>query len=425
MERHSNLLERRKTVLRSCRLSFDDPFHPVRGQGYWLFDSEGRRYLDAYNNVPQVGHCHPRVISALCEQAARLNTNTRYLDELVVTYAERIVESMPVGLDAVIFTCTASEANDLAWRIASACTGNAGVITTENGYHGNTAFLARIDGSSPRVEALDWWQRLPAPPDETDSNGDDGSGYAQEMGLAVAELARRGLRPAAFFMDSYFCSDGVRLTRAGFLSPAIGLLREAGGLLVVDEVQAGLGRCGSSMWAFQRLGLRPDIVVLGKSLGNGIPIGAVVARSELIDAFYDAQRYFNTCAGNPVSSAVGCAVLDVMRDEGLVENARAVGRVLKRGLDELADTHASIKGVRGDGLLLGVELAQPGQTARHAGRFASTVVNELLRAGVVTGLTGPDRTARNILKIRPPLVFDHEASARLLDALDKILQRTH
>lgn len=417
------LLERRKRVLRGLRLYYDVPFHPVRGEGQWIFDSDGRRFLDAYNNVPHVGHCHPHVVEALSRQAAMLNTNTRYLFDPIVEYAERLVATMPNGLDAVMFACTGSEANDLAWRMARNFTGNSGVITTHNGYHGNTTFLDSIDGSSIKTNrtAPEWWATVPAPTDGLSPASEAAIAYAGDYSNAVDKLAQRGHRPAALFIESFFCTDGVRLAATGGISAAIDVVRSAGGLVIADEVQAGLARSGSHTWAFERLGIQPDIVVMGKPMGNGHPVAVVVARRDIVDAFYARDRYFNTFAGNPVSCAVGLAVLDVVQDESLLENARRTGAELKQRLRALADRHALIGDVRGQGLLLGVELVEDRAARAPASKAARWTINELCRRGVLVGLTGPDRNSRNILKIRPPLVFDDEAVELLVKTLDDVL----
>lgn len=421
-----DLLERRKRVLRGARLYYDVPFHPVRAERYWMYDASGRRYLDAYNNVPHVGHCHPHVVNAVSRQASQLNTNTRYLLDSMVEYAERLVATMPAGLDAVMFTCTGSEANDLAWRLATSVTKNDGAITTHNAYHGNTSLLDAIDGSTMKAERVTpgWWATVPAPPDASahaaGAPADDPM-YAHAFGEAIATLQRHGHRPAAMYLEPFFCTDGVRLASPGYMSNALQHVRRAGALVIADEVQAGLGRCGTHMWSFERLGLEPDIVVLGKPMGNGHPIGVVVARHEIVDAFYAKDRYFNTFAGNPVSCAIGCAVLDVMEREGLRANAERTGGLLKSALQSLAHRHALVGDVRGQGLLLGVELVEDRGTRAPAGKAARWVINELCRRGVLVGLTGPDRRSRNILKIRPPMVFDDAAVELLTTTLDQTL----
>lgn len=421
------LLERRQSVLRSLRQYYDVPFHPVRGVGQWLYDHTGRRFLDAYNNVPHVGHCHPHVVEALCRQASTLNTNTRYLFEPILDYAERLVATMPAGIDACMFTCTGSEANDLAWRLATTFTGGNGAITTERAYHGNTTFLDTIDGSSIKADRApsDWWIRVPAPkvssfPDSRTAQR-EAKEYARHFSQAVDALRARGHKPAAFFFDTYFCADGVYLPPTGFMREAIEALRKAGTLIIADEVQAGLGRCGTHAWAVQRLGIEPDIVVLGKPMGNGHPIGAVLARKEIIDTFYGKDRYFNTFAANTVTCAVGVAVLDVMERENLQENARRRGEQLKTALEALAKKQMIIGDVRGQGLLLGVELVVDRSTKAPAGKQARWVINEMCRRGVLIGLTGANRQARNVLKLRPPMVFDDEGLDLLVKTLDETL----
>jgi 4-aminobutyrate aminotransferase-like enzyme len=369
------------------------------------------------------------VVDALCRQARVLNTNTRYVFEAVVEYAERLISTVSPGF-ACIFTCTGSEANDLAWRLARTVTGNNGAVTTENGYHGNTTFLDSIDGSSAKIgrERAEWWTTVPAPKRSGIQSEDEGrrlaSEYAERYEVAVETLRRNGYKPAAFFFDPYFCTDGVCLPPRGFIDDAVERLKKAGALIVADEVQAGLGRSGSHMWAFQRLGANPDIVVMGKPMGNGHPIGVVVARKEIVDAFYASDRYFNTFAGNPVSCAVGLAVLDVLDDEHLQENARKMGDRIRMGLEELARRFSIIGEIRGKGLLLGVEIVETkGDKQIPAGRHARWIINEMCRQGVLVGLTGANRNERNVLKIRPPMVFDESGVELLLSTLNAVLAR--
>ncbi len=334
---------------------------------------------------------------------------------------------MPDGLDACIFTCTGSEANDLAWRLASNFSGNTGVITSENAYHGNTTFLDQIDGSSTKArrENPNWWIRVPAPPARQSGDAREDKvaavAYAGQCASAVAELIGRGHPPAAFYFESLFCTDGIRVPRPGFMGEAISKVREVGGLIIVDEVQAGLARCGTDWWAFQNLGVEPDIVVMGKPMGNGLPVGVVVARHEIVDAFYARDRYFNTFAGNPVCCAAGIAVLEVIEREQLKLNALRIGTLLKRKIEGLMERHPNIGGVRGRGLLLGIELVIDQSTMTPASRQARWVINEMCRRGVLVGLTGPDRNARNILKVRPPLVFDEHAVDVFMTTLDAVL----
>lgn len=422
------MLDRRRRLLGSGpKLYYDVPFHPVRGEGVHLYDVAGKTYLDAYNNVPHVGHCHPRVVDAICRQAALLNTNTRYLFEHVLDYAERLVETAPPELDTVLFACTGSEANDLAGRLARAFTGARGVLTTHRGYHGNTTFLDAIDGSTIKSspEAPDWWATVAAPTGgvAVDDAGLDAAGvaYADEVEAAIERLRAKGHRASAFFFDTYFCADGVHPTRYGFMQEAVRRFHAAGGIIIADEVQPGLARNGEHFWGFQQLGIVPDVVTCGKPMGNGHPIGALITRREIAEAFFGADRYFNTFAGNPVSSAAGVAVLDVIRDEGLQANAKQVGTTLIEALRRLGERHEIVGGVRGAGFLIGVELVKDRRTMEPAGEETRRVINEVCRRGVLIGLTGPNRRARNVLKIRPPLVFQSRHADQLVMTLDAVL----
>lgn len=420
----NDLLARRRSVLGTgLRLYYDFPFEPVSGKGVFLYDAQGRAYLDAYNNVPHVGYGHPHVVDAITRQTAALNTNTRYLFESVVDYAERLVRTTGGDLDAVMFTCTGSEANDLAWRIATTVTGNAGAITTNRAYHGNTVFLRSIDASVgvPR-DGAPWAIVGPATPrfyaeDPLRTPAD----YGEDMAAAIERLERGGHRPAAFLFDTYFCSEGVHTPTPGFVDDAVARLRAAGGLVIADEVQVGLGRNGETFWGYQKHGFAPDIVTCGKPMGNGQPIGAVIARRDLVERFFATDRYFNTYAGNPVSSAAGIAVLEALAAENLQANAGAVGRKLNEGLRALQQRHECLGAIRGEGFLQGVEIVKDRATREPDGARSRTVINELCRRGVLVGLTGPNRAARNILKVRPPLVFGEAHLDQLLQTLDEVL----
>ncbi|MGE3363184.1 MAG: aminotransferase class III-fold pyridoxal phosphate-dependent enzyme [Rhizobiaceae bacterium] len=413
------LSERRLKLLGpGMRQFYDFPFHPVSGQGVWLVDGQGKRYLDAYNNVPHVGHCNSAVVEALTRQAATLNTNTRYLHETVLDYAERLLATMPQGLDTCMFVCTGTEANDLAWRLARAFTGNDGAIATRHAYHGNSTFVSALDCSTRTTERPNHWlATVPAPPDATASvQGADA--YADHFDAAIAALAAHRHRPAAFYMDSLFATDGLELPAPGYLDEALRRLRAAGGLCVADEVQPGLGRTGTAMWGFQNLGIVPDIVTTGKPMGNGHPLAVLVTRREIVDAFFARDRYFNTFGGNPVSAAVGLAVLDVLEREKLRDNARVVGSYLKEGLSALAGRSDAVGAVRGAGLFLGVAIVDTA-TGQADPMRARKIINDMCHRGVLVGLTGP---ASNLLKIRPPLVFGRSDADLLIDTLDQVLK---
>jgi 4-aminobutyrate aminotransferase-like enzyme len=394
-----DLVERRSRALGSAyRLFYEEPLQFVRGTGTKLFTADGTEYLDAYNNVPSVGHAHPRVAAAIATQAARLTTHTRYLDRALVEYAEDLLRTFPDPLGNVMFTCTGSEANDLALRIAKSVTGNTGVIVTENAYHGVTAEVAAISPSLGGRDSLaDWVRLVPAPGD-----GD----FAVDVRRAIDELSASGLRPAALIVDTIFASDGVRPTVEGF-ADAVAAVRAAGGLFLADEVQPGFGRLGTGLWGFARHDLTPDIVTLGKPMGNGFPIAAVVARPELIDEFGHAARYFNTFGGSNVAIAAAQATLDVIRDESLIENARVIGDYL---LGELRGMPGVIE-ARGSGLFIGVVV--------ESEAVALAAVNGLEKRRILLGESG---LHNDVLKIRPPLVFDRADADRLLEGVSAVLR---
>jgi 4-aminobutyrate aminotransferase-like enzyme len=415
----SKLLERRQRLLGAAyRLFYDDPVHIVRGEGVWLYDADGRKYLDMYNNVAHVGHCHPRVVSAMCEQAAKLNTHTRYLHENVLDYAERLTAKFADDLDTAMFCCTGSEANELALRIARAATGAEGLIVTDFAYHGNTKAIHEISTDDcPASEMPPYVVTVPTPDCYRGRyrGADAGELYAAHVQEAIDTLADRGFKPAAFVIDTIVSSGGVVAPPAGYLKHAADIVHAAGGLFVADEVQPGFGRTGSHFWGFQSDGLKPDIVTLGKPMGNGHPIAAVVTRSDLAMTFSKSGGYFNTFGGNPVSAAAALAVLDVIEGEQLQQNALEVGQHIADGLRLLADTHDCIGDVRGNGLFIAVELVTNRDDRTPATELAGGVVNELRNRGVLIGSIGPDK---NILKLRPPLVLRESDADFMLGILD-------
>ncbi len=413
------LLARRRAVLGSAleSLSYRTPLHLVRGRGTWMEAADGRRYLDAYNNVPVVGHAHPRVVEAIARQAAALNTNTRYLHEHVVELAERLVATMPGGLDTVLFVNSGSEANDLAWRLATTWTGADAGLATAWSYHGVSAAVAHVtasewpDGRKPDgVEVFD-------APDTYRDRYPDGSAATTEVAAAVGRLSECGRRPAALFIDSTFTADGIFVPEPAVVAGIIGTAREAGALFVADEVQSGHGRTGE-LWGFSRWGVTPDIVTLGKPMGNGHPVAAVITRSEIVDRFGAATTFFSTFGGTPVASAAALAVLDVLEDEGLVGSAATVGDAVRADLAVLAERHPAIGDVRGRGLMTGVELVRDRAAREPATTLARWVRDEMAERGVLIGTTGRHG---NVLKIRPPLSLT-DAEARLVVAtLEEVL----
>ena len=398
-------------------LTYDRPLHLVRGDGVWLYDAEGSRYLDCYNNVPVVGHCHPRVSDAITRQARLLNTNMRYLHDAAVELAERIVAGMPAGsgLDTVLFVNSGSEANDTAWRLATAWSGAGGGLVTRYAYHGVTQAIADMSpeewrgGYRPQqVELFDPLDvsRDATPPEDA----------ADDLLRASERLQERGLLPAATLVDGGFTSDGILAPPAAYVRALADRTHEVGALYVADEVQAGHGRSGNTLWSFAGTGVAADIVTMGKPMGNGHPVAALVTRREITERFAETTEWFSTFGGNPVSCAAALAVLDVIEDEGLVERAGRVGPALRAAIGDLARTHGAVGDVRGLGLLTGVELvdAEGAPDAALAGRMK----NVLRERGVLVGTTGP---ADNVLKVRPPLVFGEEHIPLVVDALDAAL----
>jgi 4-aminobutyrate aminotransferase-like enzyme/Ser/Thr protein kinase RdoA (MazF antagonist) len=419
------LLERRAQLLGPALSHFyDRPLHVARARGVWLIDTAGRAHLDAYNNVPHVGHCHPAVVEALARQAATLNTNTRYLYESVLDYAERLAASMPGNLRISMFVNSGSEANDLAWRLAKAHTGHRGAIVVDGAYHGATdavndlspSELASVADLAPHVRTI------PAPDGYRGIYRRNeprlGERYAAAVDDAIASLQSGGLAPAAFILDTLLASSGIVIPPAGYLPAVFARVRAAGGLCVADEVQAGFGRTGDHMWGFEAHGVAPDIVTLGKPIGNGHPLAAVVTTPEIVASLAARGEFFSTFGGNPVSCAAGLAVLDVMEREELRENARNVGARLRAGLEALAKDRSLIGDVRGAGLFAGVELVRDRATLEPAAAEARAVLNHMRDDGVLVGLEGP---LGNVLKIRPPLVFSEANADRLVEALDRAL----
>lgn len=409
------LLSRRQRVLGSgYRLFYEQPLHVARGEGVWLFDHQGNRYLDVYNNVASVGHCHPAVVEAIARQSATLNTHTRYLHHAIIDFAEDLLTEFPAELNNVMFTCTGSEANDLALRIARHVTGGSGVLVTRWAYHGVTSALAEVSPSLgsgvPRGDHV----RLIDAPDQYRRPG----AFIASIESALATMKQAGIRPAALLIDTIFSSDGVFCAPEGEMAQAAALIRQAGGLFIADEVQPGFGRTGETMWGFARHGVVPDLVSLGKPMGNGHPIAGLVGRSALFESFGREVRYFNTFGGNPVSCQAAHAVLRVIREEQLRQNAQRVGDYLQQGLTQLAQHVPLLGDIRAYGLFIGAELVTDREQKQPASAQAAKVVNEMRQRGVLISATGP---AANILKIRPPLVFREEHADVFLNTLSDVL----
>jgi len=421
-------LDRRRTFIgRSVRVGYRTPTRIVRGWKQYLYDDVGHRYLDAYNNVPHVGHCHPHVVNAALQQQSVLSTNTRYLHDALESYAERLTATLPRPLDVCFMLSSASEANELAIRLARTYTARHNMLVLDAAYHGNTSTLIDI---SPYKHAgpggrgtPDWVHVLPLPDDYRGA-------YKRADAMAGAKFARDAAEQirtvqndhgsfAAFIAESCPSVGGQIMFPPGYLSPLYTAVRAAGGLCIADEVQTGLGRIGTHMWAFEAQRVVPDIVVMGKPLGNGYPLAAVVTTRAIADAFDNGMEFFSTFGGNTVACAVGNAVLDVLAQEQLQAQALHVGERLLQGLRRIADRHEIVGDVRGSGMFLGVELVRNRTTMEPATDEASYVSNLMRDAGILLGTDGP---FHNVIKIRPPMPFNESDADQLLDTFDRVLQ---
>ncbi|MER9329990.1 aspartate aminotransferase family protein [Mesorhizobium sp. M0488] len=414
------LLERRARLLGpTYRAFYRNPVHLVRGSGVWLYDAQGRKFLDAYNNVASVGHCHPRVVEALSGQAATLNTHTRYLSEIVLDYAEKLLGTCPPHLGHAMFTCTGSEANDLAIRIAQHSSGGTGVIITDFAYHGATIATAQLSPAAVGAKGVPAQHRTVAAPDTFRDHGRAAHAFASNVAATIEDMRAQNIRPAALLLDSAFSSDGIFFPEAAVMREAADHVRKAGGIVIADEVQSGFGRLGQGMWGFANYGIEPDIVTLGKPIGDGHPMAAVLVRPQLVASFGSNTGYFNTFGGNPVAAAVGIAVLEVIDGEGLIENARNVGAYTGDLLRALQGRHGMVADVRHNGLYFGVELTADGDDALAAGK-TSAVVEAMREDGVLISSCGP---RGNVLKIRPPLPFARDNAEQLAETLDRALSQ--
>lgn len=403
------LLDRRKAAFGPhSLLFFEEPLEVVRAAGTWIEDASGRRYLDAYNNVPHVGHCHPRVVAAAAEQFARLNIHSRYLHAGVTAYAERLLALFPPVLDRALFACTGTEANELALRIARRHCGAHGVIVSRVNYHGNSTLLASLATAIPSGEPFPPWARTI---DVVAAN--DADELADMADAAIRSLASAGFGVAALLIDPIFSFEGLPERPRGFLAPAVARVRAAGGIYIADEVQAGFGRMGDAMWGWCRHDAVPDLVTMGKPMANGYPAAAVIAPSALADPFLQEAIYFNTYAAGPVAAAMGSAVLDIIEDEALVANAFATGAVLQRRLQDIHSRFSRVvSAVRGRGLYAGLEIARP--------EIAAWLVEAMRREGVLVGRTG---SRGEVVKIRPPICFTERDVDTLADAFQTALEK--
>ncbi|CAM3896322.1 aspartate aminotransferase family protein [Tsukamurella ocularis] len=393
-----DLIARRDATLgERTPLLYRRPIHPVSAQGLWLTDADGSRFLDMYNNVASVGHCHPAVVEAIATQAATLNTHTRYLHEGAIDYGQRLLRTMP-GFGQVSFTCTGSEANDLAVRLARRATGGEGVIVTRGAYHGGTTVSAACSPSvDPDVPA---WVRVVDAPDPYRSGHAAAAAFTAAVEAAADDLRRSGTGVAALLLDTVFSSDGIQPDPAGVIAGAVAAVRAAGGVFIADEVQPGFGRLGHGMWGYERHSVTPDIVTMGKPMAAGLPVAATVLTTGIADALTGSVPYFNTFGGNPVSMAAAAAVLDVIEGEHLIESVAARGDQLLGHLREIQRDTPSIGDVRGRGLFVGVEIVTDPDSRTPDRTAAAALVDGLRDRGVLISTAGHHG---NVLKVRPPL----------------------
>ncbi|MBL4917064.1 aspartate aminotransferase family protein [Szabonella alba] len=397
---------------------YRNPVHIVRGQGVWLWDAAGRRYLDCYNNVAHVGHCHPAVVGAIARQAAELNTHTRYHHDLVLDYIERLTARLGHGISQAIMVCTGSEANDIALRMAQAVTGKTGVIATDNTYHGNTAATSALSSRRPPIGGYPPHVRLVPAPDSLRNPDPDGSVLAGHVARAIAGLEAAGYGFSGMMLCPAFANEGIPSVVPGFFDRTAAVIRQAGGLVLCDEVQPGFGRMGSHFWGHEALGFAPDVVTVGKPMANGHPVAAILARPDVMAAFRNAFGYFNTFGGNPVSAAACLATLQVIEEEGLQDNA---ARVSAHGMDRLrALRHPLLAEVRGAGLFFGAEFVLDADQT-PATDFVADLVEAMVARGFLLNRIG---RAGNTLKIRPPMPFGIAEADLLMDALEAALAST-
>jgi 4-aminobutyrate aminotransferase-like enzyme/Ser/Thr protein kinase RdoA (MazF antagonist) len=418
---------RKRHVGKNLSISYKQPIKMVRGAGQYLVDSTGRRYLDTVNNVAHVGHEHPRVVQAGQRQMAVLNTNTRYLHDNMVKFVEELLTTMPPELNVVFLVNSGSEANELALRLAKTYTSQNDMIVSQVGYHGNTNACVEISsykfdgpggkGKQPHIHVIpipDTYRGL-----YRDNDPKAGSKYAQHVRQAIEDMASQKKKPAAFIFESVISCGGQVVLPENFLKECYAFTRTAGGVCIADEVQTGCGRAGDHYWAFEKHGVVPDIVTIGKPIGNGHPLGVVVTTQALADAFKNGMEYFNTFGGNPVSCAIGLEVLRVVKEENLQHHAKIVGGYLSNGLKQLMNQYEVIGDVRGPGLFIGFELVRDRTTREPATEQASYLANRMRDLGILMSTDGP---FNNVMKIKPPMVFSNSDADFLLESLDRVFK---
>ena len=415
-----SLQQRRDRALGSgAELFYDTPLEIVRGEGVYLYDRDGRRYVDMYNNVPCVGHANPAVVRAMAEQQATVNTHSRYLHEGIVSFAERLIDLNHDGIESVVFSCSGTEAVEVAIQIARLVTGKRGLVCTDATYHGNSELVASLTnvGCAPNqtgeIRGFPF-PELYRPLQQGLSEEALCEAYLARVESAIESLKKEGAGFATLILCSIFANEGLPDIPAGFMARVTDLVHQEGGLVIADEVQSGYGRTGR-WWGYEKTRFRPDLVVTGKPMGNGLPLGATAAKKAWVDAFRAEKDYFNTCAATPLQAAVGMAVLDEIERLDLLKNAASVGDRLTKELSSRMDRYDAIGDVRGSGLFLGVELIEDGEGKRPDAQAAVTLSDRLKDKGFLVSYSGK---YENVLKIRPPLVFSQQNADDFLVAFD-------
>ncbi len=418
MEYYDLINKRSKLLGTNVPTFYDEPVQIVKGKGVWLWDQTGKKYLDCYNNVPHVGHCHPKIVESIYKQSLTLNTHTRYLHEGILNYLDRLLKTFSSSLNTAIMTCTGSEANDIALRMLEISTGKKGIICTDHTYHGNTYYVSQLSNSNPPPGNLEKNFKFVETPDsyrEKESLGIDSNSFAEKVEKLILNLNKSKYGFAGIIICPFFANEGFPDLPDECLIKLENIVRKYNGLIIADEVQPGFGRLGSHMWAHQKMKINPDIVTLGKPMANGYPVGAVVSSSEILNQFRKQYRYFNTFGGNPVACAASMAVLDVLEEEKLIQNAYAVGEYAKKGLKKLSSKYDFIRDVRGRGLFFGAELVINKKTKKPATEFAKRIVNQMKNHGILLNRLGKHY---NTLKIRPPMPFSKSNADFLINTLD-------
>tara|TARA_Y100001936_G_scaffold59_1_gene57 strand:+ start:290 stop:1576 length:1287 start_codon:yes stop_codon:yes gene_type:complete len=417
---------RKKYLSQSFSLSYNEPLHLVRGRGQYLYDSKGNEYLDAVNNIQHVGHSHPKVTEAANEQFKKLNTNTRYLDKTILDYARALTDKLPSNLNKCYFTNSGSESNDLALRIARNHSNSKETIVLEGAYHGHVTSLIEIspykhDGPGGKGPP-EYVHVVPMPDPFRGIYRGQSSGlkYAAEVKTILDEIRSDNKRVSAFIFEPILGCGGQIIPPNGFLSSSFKMVRDSNGVCIADEVQLGFGRMGESFWGFETQDIVPDIVTLGKSIGNGHPLSVVVTSEDLSNEFNNGMEYFNSFGGNPVSCAIGHAVLKVIEEEELQKNAFRVGNELKTLLNEVKSVHDIIGDVRGKGLFLGIEIIKDLETLEPDKQVTHKIVNEMRNRKILLSSDGPDH---NVIKVKPPMVFNSSNALFLVETLDKVLSK--